>query len=91
MPPAPRGRMATRASSANDCDPGLICVSEVVVPPGLPCGGAGGCCTEVCDLTDPAGDMQCAGAPEGQTCQAWYRDGAAPTGYEDVGMCTLPQ
>jgi hypothetical protein len=75
----------------NVCDPGLICLVASTVPPGQPCDGATGCCTEVCDLDDPLGDQQCAGAAEGQTCQPWYDEGAAPTGYEDVGVCTLPQ
>jgi hypothetical protein len=74
----------------NVCDPGLICLGASAVPPGLPCEGATGCCTEVCDITDPAGDQQCAGAAEGQTCQAWYEEGAAPVKWEDVGACALP-
>jgi hypothetical protein len=72
----------------NGCDPGLICLDPSVVPPGQPCEGSSGCCTEVCDLTDAAGDAQCAGAPEGQTCQAWYDE--PPLGYENVGACALP-
>ena len=75
----------------NVCDPGLICLSTSTVPPGLPCEGAAGCCTEVCDLTDPLADLQCAGAAEGQTCQAWYEEGTAPPGFENVGACALPQ
>ncbi len=71
----------------NVCDPGLICLGAASTPN---CQGAAGCCTEVCDLTDPAGDDQCSGSGEGQTCQAWYEEGAAPPGYEDVGACALP-
>jgi hypothetical protein len=71
----------------NVCDPGLICLGASATPN---CQGAIGCCTEVCDLTDPAGDGQCTGAPQGQTCQAWYEEGSAPPGYEDVGACALP-
>jgi hypothetical protein len=75
----------------NECDPGLICVDVSYVPPGLPCEGAGGCCTEVCDIDDPLGDLQCAGAAEGQTCQPWFEDGEAPPEHEDVGACAMPQ
>ncbi|MCH9684851.1 MAG: ribulose phosphate epimerase [Deltaproteobacteria bacterium] len=71
----------------NVCDPGLICLGAAATPN---CQGAGGCCTEVCDISDPAGDAQCTGAPQGQTCQVWYEEGAAPPGYEDVGACSLP-
>jgi hypothetical protein len=75
----------------NACDPGLFCLNASWAPPGLPCEGAVGCCTEVCDLTDPLGDLQCAGAAEGETCQAWYEEGTAPPNLEDVGACALPQ
>jgi len=71
----------------NVCDPGLMCLDASATPG---CVGAGGCCTEVCDLSDPTGDAQCTGAPEGQTCTPWYEEGTAPPGYEEVGACTLP-
>ncbi len=71
----------------NVCDPGLICLGAASTPN---CQGAAGCCTEVCDLGDPTGDAQCTGAAEGQTCQAWYEEGAAPPGFEDIGACALP-
>ncbi len=74
----------------NVCDPGLACLDTDVMPPGLPCEGASGCCSEVCDLSDPAGDMQCAGVAEGQICQPWYDGGGAPPGHENVGACVLP-
>jgi hypothetical protein len=71
----------------NVCDPGLICLGAAAVPA---CEGSAGCCTEICDLADPAGDLQCTGAPGGQICQPWYEQGAAPPGYESVGVCALP-
>ncbi len=71
----------------NVCDPGLMCLDASATPN---CMGGSGCCTEVCDITDPEGDAQCTGAPDGQTCQPWYEEGAAPPGYEDVGACALP-
>lgn len=70
----------------NVCQPGLICEAPAAVPG---CVGASGCCTEVCDLSNPLGDMQCAGFPGGQACVPWYPVGTAPPGYEDVGVCTL--
>jgi hypothetical protein len=71
----------------NVCDPGLMCLDASATPN---CAGASGCCTEVCDITDPEGDAQCTGAPDGQTCTPWYEEGTAPPGYEDVGACALP-
>ncbi len=75
----------------DQCDLGLICLASSLQPPGLPCEGVGFCCTEICDLSDPAGDSQCTGAAEGQVCQAWYEAGTAPPGYENIGVCALPQ
>jgi len=74
----------------NACHPGLVCLDESTVPPGQACEGAGGCCTELCDLSEPADDLQCAGAAGGQVCQPWYAAGAAPAGYENVGGCAVP-
>ncbi|MCX4242328.1 ribulose phosphate epimerase [Paraliomyxa miuraensis] len=74
----------------NVCDPGLVCLGAAAVPPGEACEGAAGCCTEVCDVTDPTGDAQCSGQAGGQTCQAWYDPMSVPPGYEDVGVCALP-
>jgi len=71
----------------NTCDPGLICLGAAATPD---CVGSGGCCAEICDLSSAEGDAQCTGAAQGQTCQAWYEEGAAPHGYENVGACALP-
>jgi len=71
----------------NACDVGLICLGAAAVPD---CVGSSSCCTEICDLSSREGDAQCTGAPQGQTCQAWYEEDQAPPGYEDVGACALP-
>ena len=72
------------------CDPGLVCLGSTTVPPGEACEGTIGCCTELCDVSLPLGDLQCAGAGGGQQCVPWYLPGAAPPGHEDVGVCTMP-
>lgn len=71
----------------NVCDPGLVCNGPMSVPG---CPSPVGCCTELCDVTDPAGDTQCTGFGAGQVCVAWYAMGMAPAGLEDVGVCTVP-
>jgi len=71
----------------NVCDPGLACVNPEVVPG---CSGAMGCCSELCDLADPGGAMQCSGQGGGQDCVPWYEEGNEPPGYEDVGICAIP-
>jgi hypothetical protein len=69
----------------NACDPGLFCGNAEAVPD---CMGSGGCCSEFCDLEDPAGDAQC--SLMGQTCTPWFEMGAAPPDLEHVGACALP-
>lgn len=66
---------------ASDCAPSLVCV---------PCEGSSACCTELCHLTDPAGDQQCTAAAAGAQCLPYYDAGVVPAGYENVGVCTLP-
>jgi hypothetical protein len=72
----------------NTCDPGLVCLDVSTV---AGCEAPIGCCTDVCDITDPLGDMQCTGVADGAICQPWYEDGEAPVGFDDVGVCILPQ
>ncbi|MCH9686619.1 MAG: hypothetical protein K0V04_34625 [Deltaproteobacteria bacterium] len=70
--------------SSSYCDPGGVCgFPETVSPDCDPT--APGCCTDLCDLTDPAGDAQC--TLVGQTCQPFYTEGTAPKEYENVGIC----
>ena len=71
----------------NACDPGLACLNAEGVPG---CAGSAGCCTSHCDLTDPNASANCEGAAGGQECMAWFEEGAAPPGYEDVGICFIP-
>jgi hypothetical protein len=49
------------------------------------CEGATGCCSPLCDLTDPMPPC----LPD-QVCLPWYEAGMAPAGYENVGACALP-
>ena len=66
---------------ANACDPGLYCLSPEYVPG---CDAAG-CCSPWCDVGDPT----C--PDELQECIPWFDEGQAPRGYEDLGICGLPQ
>jgi hypothetical protein len=67
---------------ATACDPGLVCLNPEYVPDCM----AGGCCSPFCDVTAP---NMCPGG--GQECVAWYEEGMAPPGLEDVGVCGIPQ
>jgi hypothetical protein len=68
----------------NVCDAGLFCADAVTVPD---CEGSTGCCSEFCDVTNPA--AVCMGV--GQECTAYYEEGQAPPGYDAVGICIIPQ
>ena len=64
----------------NDCVGGTICLAPEAFPS---CNGAS-CCGEFCDLTDP----QC--SINGTECTAFFEEGTAPPGYEDIGVCAVP-
>ena len=64
------------------CDPGAMCVTPGLVPD---CMNAAGCCTAFCSLDDPMPPCL-----PGQVCTSWYEEGAAPPGYELVGVCVPP-
>ena len=68
----------------NACDSGLVCLGVEATPD---CQGSIGCCTEVCDLEDP----QCMDTEIGVTCTPWWGDEEAPPGFENVGVCALPE
>lgn len=77
------GAQGQPCGDLNSCDPGLACLESTAV---LDC-AAGACCTEFCDT---AAGVPCPGADQGVTCQPWYERGAAPPGFETVGVCVLP-
>jgi hypothetical protein len=83
------GEYGDPCDSEDGCDPGLVCLGTETVPPGLPCEGAAGCCTVLCDFSDPAASLDCPSAADGQLCLPWYEEGQAPPGFEDVGACSL--
>jgi hypothetical protein len=64
----------------NDCVGGTICLAPEAFPN---CNGAS-CCGEFCDL----GGGQC--SINGTECTAFFEEGTAPPGYEDVGVCAVP-
>ena len=81
---APNG---TPCNYINDCNAGLVCADAAVNPA---CdSSASGCCTEVCALD--AAENTCAGAADGQVCEPFYEAGTVPPGYENVGLCAIPQ
>jgi hypothetical protein len=68
------------------CDPGLFCADATVVPE-CQGGEAKGCCSSFCDLTDADPDTTCTAFSPTLVCVSWFERGAAPEGYEHVGIC----
>jgi hypothetical protein len=68
------------------CEPGLICVTPEFVPG---CNENFGCCTSLCDITEP--DV-CADIDPELECVSWYIGGAEPpdVSYANVGACVIP-
>ncbi len=66
----------------NQCQPGLICLAPTSVPE---C-AEDGCCSNFCSVMD--GSDVCL---DGQECLPYFDMGQAPPGYEDVGVCAIPE
>lgn len=66
----------------NDCVGGTICLAPESFPS---CNGAS-CCGEFCDLTEEPPTCTI----EGTECTAFFEEGTAPPGSEDVGVCVVP-
>lgn len=65
----------------NTCDPGLSCEDPASFSGCDPM--ATGCCLPYCTLDMP----EC---PPETECLPWYRQGDAPAGFEDIGVCRSP-
>ena len=63
----------------NGCDVGNVCIDGTSV---AGC-DAGNCCTSLCDLEAPT-------CPDELSCTAWYEEGAAPEGFQNLGVCVVP-
>lgn len=92
--PGPNGFLCTTDASGegggddepcgflNDCDPGLMCIPALET---ADCTSDDGCCTPYCD--SGLGNT-CPG--DGEICAGFYKEGKAPPGQENLGVCLLP-
>jgi hypothetical protein len=67
----------------NDCAAGNFCADAAALPA---CAGSA-CCAVYCDTTNP--EANC--VPAGTECVAFFDEGQALPGYENVGVCVLPE
>ncbi len=81
-PPGTPAGMFDACALANQCEPGLVCVTDDRVPG---CTFAS-CCTAYCDLDD--GDAACQELDPNMVCTDWM---SPDPSWENVGACTLPQ
>lgn len=75
------GQQGDACEFINACEPGTACVEGAAY-------GAGcfsNCCTTFCTLGT---GFDCPEAD--QDCIPWFDEGAAPSGFEDVGLCAVP-
>lgn len=79
---------ADACGTLNFCDPGLQCDEARKVPG---CETEEYCCTEFCDLTEANADEQCSGYEGGQRCLPHFGDGQAPSGFDHIGWCAIPE
>lgn len=84
LDPPGMGPYGTECTYANSCAAGLYCAPADDVPG---CASDIGCCSEMCDVTQP---NTCTGAGGGQECVAFFEPGEEPCAAQDVGGCAIP-
>ena len=82
----PPGQTNEPCSYVNDCAPGHACLIPDVFND---CAGMDGCCGAFCDVG--LGDGPCQAVEPNHVCWPFFEQGTAPPGYENVGVCILPQ
>jgi hypothetical protein len=78
-----QGNDADECYTVQSCKPGLVCTEGTTV---ANC-NAGSCCTQFCDTNQ--GNAEC--TDPGEECVPYFDAGMAVPGYENVGVCSIPQ
>ncbi len=76
FPVAGAGEQGDACEFVNVCEPGLFCMPGTL----LPGSQHPSACTTVCDVSSPS-------CPGGLDCIAFFAEGNAPAGSENVGVC----
>lgn len=77
------GGPGSECTYINQCQAGSFCAAAASV---ADCAGMG-CCTPYCPVSGGSAPCNEAG---GEMCVAFFAEGSAPPGLEDVGVCALP-
>ena len=88
------GGVGSPCDQLASCDPGLLCLGHDFFPHPA-CEDAGGCCAPYCNLSQGEGPANPTCAPIAGDipeigCVAYYEEGQAPPGFEDLGVCIVP-
>lgn len=75
------GELNSPCDATNQCGKGLVCL---LASAAIECTNTA-CCQPVCDTKVP---NNCQG--QGQECVAWFPEGMAPPGQDNIGVCAIP-
>lgn len=76
------GAPGDECSYINQCQKGSFCANPASLSM---CGAETGCCTPYCPVDGGADPCNM-----GEECVAFFVEGMAPPGYENVGICAIP-
>jgi hypothetical protein len=77
------GMPGSECQYINQCQQGSFCANAMSVADCPP--ESNGCCTPYCPVSGGNGPCQAT-----EECVAFFAEGMAPPGYEDVGVCAIP-
>ncbi len=77
------GAPGDECSYINQCQKGSFCANPASLSE---CGAQSGCCTPYCPVD--GGNEPC---NPGEDCVVFFVEGMAPPGYENVGVCVVPE
>ena len=77
------GGPGSECTYINQCQKGSFCANPALVEG---CSAESGCCTPYCSVME--GDAPCQPMED---CEPFFVPGMAPPGYEDVGVCAIPE
>lgn len=78
------GMPGDQCQYVNQCQQGSFCANAMAVAGCPP--ESNGCCTPYCPVSEGSAPCQ-----DTEECLAFFAEGMAPPGYENVGVCAIPE